>query len=191
VYAKFHNSSDNDTFDDKKWTLLECVDNANVFSSSTNIKDIIEYEYGVPSAPESESTLSGTFATSNNSAVVTGTSGTVSSELPVGRLVKLYSPYFADNYLVGRVISANTTSFTLDNAITDNNVLGNGFLVDLLTYTQSAFNNKQNSNILRYYNSTGATVDGYDSIQVKIVQLADTTNIVPRIKQYEVIGVSA
>lgn len=191
VYAKLHNSSDNDTFDDKKWTLLECVDNANAVSATTDLSDIISFEYGIPAAPESELTVSGTFTTSTGNAVVVGTSTSVNTAISVGRLVKVYSPYFADNYLVGRVVAADTTSFTLDSPITDTDVLGSGFLVDLLIYTNAAFNNKQNSNIVRYYNSVGATLDKYDSMQIKVVQLADTTNIIPRIKQIQGIGVSA
>jgi hypothetical protein len=192
VYAKLHNSgADNDTFDDKKWTLLECVDNANAFSSTTDLNDIIEYEYGIPAAPESELTASGTFTTSSGNSVVVGTTSNVNTAISVGRLVKVYSPYFADNYLIGQVVAANTTSFTLDTPVTDSNVLGSGFLVDLLAYTNSAFNNKQNDNIVRYYNSTGVTVDKYDSMQIKIVQLADASNIIPRIYQVQGIGVSA
>jgi hypothetical protein len=54
-----------------------------------------------------------------------------------------------------------------------------------------AFNNVNNTNIARYYNSTLAEFDAFDSMQVKIVMLADTTIKVPRIDQIQVLGVSA
>jgi hypothetical protein len=191
VYAKLHNSTDDDTFDDKKWTLLECVDGANTFSSLTDLNDVITYEYGLPDSPETELTVSGSFTTSSGNAVVVGTSGSVNTAISIGRLVKVYSPYFEDNYTIGRVVAANTTTFTLDNPVTDSNVLGSGFLVDLLLYTNSAFNNKQNDNVVRYYNSSGAALDKYDAMQIKVVQLADSTNIIPRVAQVQGIGVSA
>lgn len=191
VYAKLHNSADPDTFDDKKWTLLTCTDNANVYSSATDKNDLVSYEYGLPDYPESELNIPGAFTVQSGNAVVTCSTLTVNTYVTAGRLVKIYSPYFADNYLVGRVVAANTSSFTLDNPVTDVNVIGSGLLADLLIYTNSAFNNKQNSNISRYYNSTGAAQDQFDSMQLKIVQLADNTNIVPRIAQIEGIGVSA
>ena len=50
VYAKFWNSLDSEKFDDKVWTLLQ-YDNGGdlVYSSPSNKKDYIEYEFSVPS----------------------------------------------------------------------------------------------------------------------------------------------
>jgi hypothetical protein len=54
-----------------------------------------------------------------------------------------------------------------------------------------AFNNKANDNIVRYYNNARAEFDTFDTMQIKIVFLADKTYLVPKIDQIQVIGVSA
>jgi hypothetical protein len=75
--------------------------------------------------------------------------------------------------------------------IQTNNVAGPGYRIDKVKYPNIAFNNVNNSNISRYYNSTLAEFDAFDSMQIKIVMLADTTIKVPKIDQIQVLGVSA
>lgn len=49
IYAKFWNALDPEKFDDKTWTELQYDNGGNVvFSSPSNTKDYIEYEFSVP-----------------------------------------------------------------------------------------------------------------------------------------------
>jgi hypothetical protein len=48
-----------------------------------------------------------------------------------------------------------------------------------------------NNNISRYYNDALVEIDNFDSMQVKIVFLSDSTYVIPKIDQIQVIGVSA
>lgn len=62
VYARVHNSNDPEAFDDKDWTLMECVGNNQVFANKDNSSDYYEYEYSFKSHPDKDSTLGGTVA---------------------------------------------------------------------------------------------------------------------------------
>ena len=53
MYAKIHNSADEDSFDDKYWTELEVKDytNERQYSSATDESDTIQFEYGFRPRP--------------------------------------------------------------------------------------------------------------------------------------------
>ena len=85
----------------------------------------------------------------------------------------------------------SNNTITLNNAISNNNLVGTGFKIDTLKYNNAAFNNVTNDNVARYYNSTLVQYDKFDSMQIKIVFLADSTFNVPKVDQIQVIGVSA
>ena len=107
-------------------------------------------------------------------------------------LIKIYNPLFPQtNYQVAAVKEANATHITIGGVVETTNVAGTGYKIDKLKYPNVAFNNINNTNISRYYNSTLAEFDAFDSMQVKIVMLADNTYKVPRIDQIQVLGVSA
>ena len=195
AYARLYNSRDPEAFDDKSWTPLEYVSNANKFSSSENQNDFIEFELGIPSFSEAATTLGGTFSASLGSETITAadpTSSDLVASLNTGDIVRIYNPLFPNtNYQVGVVATVSSGSFTLAEPIETVNVNGGANRVDIVKYPNIAFNNINNNNIARYYNGTGAQFDGFDSMQVKIVMLADNTFIVPKIDQIQVLGVSA
>lgn len=190
VYAKIHNSADPDTFDDKQWTPLTIVGNADKYSSTDSKNDYIEYEYGFPQYPDSAVTLSGSFTTSSNSNQIACTDN-ITSALANNDLIKIYSPQFPQNYEVAVATSVNSSVIVVGNPITNTNVIGSGLAIDRLLYKNTGFNNAQNDNIVRYYNSGLSPFDKYDTMQVKIVLLSDSTYIVPKVEQIQVIGVSA
>lgn len=194
-YARVHNSKDPEAFDDKAWTPLEYVQNGARYSSYDDENDFIEFELGLPAYSESSNTLPGTFVTTlGGSTVAAANSGVsnITSYVANNDVIKIYNPLFPlTNYQVASVKEANTTHIILGSAIETNNVAGNGYKVDKLKYPNIAYNNVNNNNISRYYNSTLAEYDTFDSMQVKIVFLADTSYKVPRIDQIQVIGVSA
>lgn len=197
VYAKIHNSADSDAFDDHAWSPLQYKENADKFSSSENENDFVEYELGFPQYPESANVLPCTVATtlSSNSVAVSGggfgSTQNMSNYLVAGDMIKLYNPLIPEDYIIDVVSAATNTAITLENAIFNNNVVGNGFKVDRLKYYHTAFNNQTNDNVCRYYNTSKVEFDKFDSMQIKIVMLSDKTYITPRIDEIQVIGVSA
>lgn len=195
VYTRLHNSKDPEAFDDKAWSPLEYTQNVNKFSSTDDETDFIEYELGLPQFGESAYTLPGTFRTTLGSAsIVAANAGfsNTASLIANNDLIKIYNPLASQtNYQVATVEEANATHIIIGGVVETTNIAGTGYKIDKLKYPNAAFNNINNTNISRYYNSTFAEFDAFDSMQVKIVMLADETYKVPRIDQIQVLGVSA
>lgn len=193
VYCRVHNSADPNSFDNKSWTPLQCVVNADEYSA-LNIKDsLVEFEYGLPAYSDSANNLPGTFTTASACNVILTEIATTNpgSYLAANDAVKIYSPLFPNNYQVAIVTSANSTAFTIGELVSNNNVIGKGFKVDKLKYPNIAFNNPLNDNVSRYYNADWAEFDKFDTMQVKIVLTAENNNVTPEVTQYQFIGVSA
>ena len=190
VYAKVHNSQDPEPFDDKAWTPLEYVTSTNVYSSSEDQNDFIEFELGLPAASESIN-IPGVFRTTYNSANVAGYGVNPSGYIANNDVVKIYNPSFPENYTIAVAKFANSTAITLGSVITSNSVASNGMSIAKVKYPNIAFNNPLNDNISRYYNDALVEIDSFDSMQIKIVFLSDSTFIVPKIDQIQVLGVSA
>jgi hypothetical protein len=188
VYAKVHNSADEDAFDDKAWTPLELKENKDVYSADK--EDLIEYTYGFAAAPETELVLGGSFNTQLANNVVQALEITPNTYLAAGDLIKIQSPLFPENYHVSLVNSANTTAIVINTPIPDSSVSGSGFKVEKLKYPKVAFNNARNDGIVRYFNSTGAIFDTYNSFQIKIVLTAINSNISPEVESIQTIGIS-
>ena len=187
VFAKLHNSKDPETFDMKEWTLLNNVAGNNTISTS----NMIELSYGLPQYPNTAFTLNGTATTTNNSTTITGYNSNYNL-LSNNNLVKIYSPLFPTNYMIASVNAVtNSTSFTINTPVTNNNILGSGFLVDAITYTHQGFNNFLNQNVVRYYNSMLNSYDTFDSFAIKIVLLSNSTAIVPKLSSVRAVGISA
>ena len=196
VYTRVHNSTDPDAADDKAWTPLVYKANGDKYSSTVDGNDFIEYELGLPQYSETANALPGTFTTQLSNAVITAFgvapySNSTSKYVDTGDIIKLYNPLIPEDYIVATVASANSTAITLGRAVSNNNVVGTGFKVDRLKYYNIAFNNITNDNVARYYSSSLVEYDKFDSMQIKIVMLADTTYKVPKVDSIQVIGVSA
>jgi len=194
-YARVHNSKDPEAFDDKAWTPLEFVQNGAKFSSTEDETDFIEYELGLPQFSESANSLPGTFTTaldSNSIAAANATFSNITTFVANNDVIKIYNPLFPlTNYQVAVVKEANNSHIVIGDKIRTTNVAGTGYKIDTLKYPNAAFNNVNNTNVSRYYNSALAEFDAFDSMQIKIVFLADTTYKVPKIDQIQVLGVSA
>jgi len=190
VYAKVHNSQDPEPFDDKSWTPLEYVTSTNIYSSSEDQNDFIEYELGIPAASESID-IPGVFKTTYASATVLAANVNPTSYLANNDVVKIYSSIFPQNYTIAVAKEVGTGSIILGSAISSNNVASSGMTVAKVKYPNIAFNNPMNNNISRYYNDALVEIDSFDSMQIKIVFLSDSTFIIPKIDQIQVLGVSA
>lgn len=196
VYARVHNSADPESFDDKAWTPLVYVENANKFSSRENENDFIEYELGLPNyhATAANSswngTLPGVYTTQLSNNIIAATNDPT-TYVANNDLIKIYNPLIPEDYVIAVANTVSATNIVLGTPISNNNLVGTGFVVDKMTYKNVVFNNITNDNVARYYSSTLVEYDKFDSMQIKIVMLADTTYKVPKIDQIQVIGVSA
>lgn len=188
VYAKLHNAADKDAFDDKAWTPLELKNNTDRFSTE-DPKDLWEYTYGLPQYPEIHTSLSGNFLTSSGSNSISTTSDQ-SSVLSIGDLIRVYDILTPENHEVFPVSSANTTAITLFKGVSNTNIIGD-VGVDKLKYKNVAWNNIGNDNVARYVTSSYTEFDTYNTMQIKVVLLSESTHIIPKVEQIQVIGVSA
>lgn len=194
-YAKIINPEDSEAFDDKSWTLLELKRGGGQVSSSEDVTDFREFEFGFPNFPPTETTLSGTVntETQNGNNRVIGSGTTFTSSISAGDVIKIYNPLFPnDNYGVYSVDSVlDNTTLVLTEQVTNNNIIGSGLKIDTLSTMYTAFNNKDNSNIVRYFDSTGASYDTYDTVAIKTVLTSTNGTVVPKVNDYRVIAVSA
>lgn len=195
VYAKLHNSIDDEPFDDKLWTKLTKT-TPEVFTNPYDKFSLTTIGYTLPQYPEVASTLAGVVTTANNSANVDG-SGTNFTSALIGELVRIWSPLNVTNHQVAPVIAvANTTRLTLGSPVVNNSVqesvVGAGLKMDLLSYVGTGFNNILNDNVARYYTQTNqAEIDGFDTFAIKVVLLSDNKYIVPTVEDIRMVGVSA
>jgi hypothetical protein len=188
VYAKVHNPADKDTFDDKGWTPLELKDSIDKFSSD-DARDYYEYEYGAIQVPETNIGLTGTFLTVFNSDTVT-TSVNQTGIIAIGDLINIFDPLIKDNYDVFIVKNVTSNTIVLNKPVRNLNISGNMF-IDKLKYKNTAWNNLSNDNVIRYINSDMIEFDTFSSMQIKLVLLSNNSNIIPKVDQLQVIGVSA
>lgn len=189
MYARFYNAADREPFDDKPWTPLEIKGNKSLLrSSSVDLSNLIEFEYGLP-VPESQETVAGSFTTTASSNILTAIGAPAfASKFVTGQLVKIYDPLFPQNYSISTVTtvnSATSVSFTDPFVASANNLS-----VDILKYNV-AFNYPSDSNYVRYYNIDGVVYKKYDAVQIKVVLQADSTSVIPFISQIQAIAVSA
>lgn len=195
IYARVHNSADNETMEDKSWTPLQYVENAQNFSSSENENDFIEYQLGFGSYPEAANTLPITFnVTVGQSAIAVADSTRLnpSQWVTAGDVVRIYNPIAPEtNYDLVPVQSANATHIILERPIEDTSIEGAGNVVETVKYKYVCFKNAQNDGIARYFNNELVAFDGFDTMQVKLVFVADNAYNSPRVDQIQVIGVSA
>jgi hypothetical protein len=196
VYAKVHNKSDPDSFDDKDWSKLRMSDGADKNSSVGDVTSDVMLTYTFDNYPESNNTLAGVVNPVADSATINGFGTTFSSNLAVGSVIKIYGSSFANNYQIGVVQSiTNNTQIILEKAIEPTSVQGSvagaEAKIDVLKYPNMAFKNLTNDNVSRYYNSSKIEFDGFDTCSLKIVLTSSNSHIYPVIKDLQAIGVTS
>lgn len=189
VYAKIHNSQDPQGLNDKSWTPLVLRGNADIYSLEANTKDIREYNYKLPQYPYVASTVTDVvFTNQSNSTVLTSID--VATTFPAGIEIRIYDPLFSStNHGVFKILSSNSTSFTVDRAVANTGIPSNPF-VDILQYKNTVWNNIENDNVSRYF-ATSGKYDGFNSMQIKIVMLSESTHLTPKVEQVMAIAVSS
>jgi hypothetical protein len=111
--------------------------------------------------------------------------------LTTGDLIRLYDPLFPDNHEVFPVSSANSTAIVLFKPIDNVSLVSKEVSVDKLKYRNIAWNNIANDNKVRYVGTSYTEYDAYKSFQIKIVLLSNSTYVIPKVEQIQVIGASA
>jgi hypothetical protein len=188
VYGKFLSAADPETFDSKDWTLLlNDQYSSTLYSDSTNLSDVKELKFSVPTSPFS-TIKTGAITTNTANATVGGLNTTFTSDVKIGDLVKIYSDSTKATFQVSKVTAiANNTSMTIDNNSSFNTTAGSYERVD---FPHTAFINEQNGNILRYYSAAGVPYDTFITYAIKIVLASETTYVVPRILNLRAIAVT-
>ena len=198
-YARIHNSKDEEAFDDKDWTELELKDvtfSGKTYSSLSDDKDYVELTYGFRAYPEIGSTATGIATLANagiGNTTITGSGTSFNTEIANGDVIVLYDPLFANTtYAVAVVANTPTaTAFEINKAIANASLGAASLKIGVASHKNSAFNNIQNENVVRYYSMSTNEFDTYDTLAVKIVPLSTVSYTVPRVNDVRVIGVSA
>lgn len=192
IYARVHNSNDEEAFDDKNWTELELKEGNDFYSSSSDRNDYVELTYGFPAYPPTANTLDGFVTINTGNTQVVGVGTTFTTAIANGDVIRLYDPVFSNTSY--SVAIANTvesdTVFHLNSIIANVSLAAATLKVDKVKTPYTAFNNIQNDNIVRYYNTSLMELDTYNTFAIKIVLLSDSTNIIPRVQDVRAIGVS-
>ena len=207
VYARIQNSGDPEPFDDEDWTRLTMVDGSvtSFYSSPSNESDYNEYAFGFQPYPNTFFTLAGLVTTTNASAAIVGANTTFQANLNLNDMVRIYDPFFPNaNFIVATVNSiTDNTHLTIDQiinstinpALTQSNY---GYKIEKLSWStivanppNQAFNNIQNENVVRYYNTSIVKYDGYDIMQIKVLFLSSKLGVFPKLHSLRVTGVSA
>lgn len=189
VYAKLHNSNDSEPFDDKAWTPLVLQNNIDTYTIDENLDSLVEYSYGLPQYPDIKESLSVDLTTQGNSTVLTASD--ISSDIPAGSVVRLFDRLLPENHEVFKILASNTTSFTVNRDVTNVNIPVNPS-IDVLKYKTTAWNNIANDNVARYFTTTtNQEMDGFNTMQIKVVLLSESSHLVPKVEQLQAIGVSA
>jgi hypothetical protein len=198
-YARVHNSKDEEAFDDKDWTELELKDatfSGKTYSSLSDDKDYVELTYGFRAYPEIGSTANGIATLANagiGNTTITGVGTSFNTEIANGDVIVLYDPLFANTTYAVAVV-ANTpiaASFEINSAIANASLGAASLKIGVVSRKNSAFNNIQNENVVRYYSTSLTEFDTYDTLAIKIVPLSTVSYTVPRVNDVRVIGVSA
>jgi hypothetical protein len=183
VYARLLNGFDPDNLTTKAWTKLAFVGNPR-YSNPTNLLDFFDIQYQLPATPNT-TVLVGAVSTTNAQANITGFSTLFTGNISQGDVLKI-TDYNNNRYFVSRANTdpgSNTTLTLTSNApwtVT-------GATIEKFVVPNAPFKNPQNSGIVEYF-AASSTFDSYKVYAIKIVLLAQATNIVPRVSNLRVVA---
>jgi hypothetical protein len=191
VYAKIMSTTDADVFNNKDWSPLVCVENADVRSDSLNTKDYREFVYTFADEPTNVR-ITGTgrtdVSTNASNTTLEGFGTAFDDELVVGDFIKLSRTSDNTLYDIRRVAAiTDYNTITLDNAPSFTN---DGIQLSKIVRPKMAFKYKSNDGIVRYYNEAGAYFDTYKYMAIKIVLRAVNSAVVPTVQDVRAIATS-
>jgi len=193
VYAKLLSEEDGDNFNSKNWSKLslDVPTNSKIVSLESNPYDFVSLTYKIPGYQAGVEVSQGTFVTTLSNNIVTGSFSTVNTYITSNSLVRIYNPTFPNKYFIETVTSSNTTAFTLPTNISNNDLVGSGLKVEVISDKNSAFADNQNYNITTYYNSKMGKFTSFKTYAIKIVLKSANHYLVPRVKEYRAVALSA
>jgi hypothetical protein len=195
VYARIHNRTDNQAFDDEDWSLLDLIDGNDVYSSATDDTNFIEYTYGFAKAPNTDITMSGTVTIDDeNDTTITGAGTLFNTEIAAGDMIKVTQPLFQANSYALLVVNsiANDTSMTVQTGVGNTGLIGSGLVIEKVhNFKHQAFSEVINDNIVSYYNEDMTAFSTYDTFQLKLVMLSNNESVVPKIDDVRAVGTTA
>ena len=201
VYAKFLNGEDSAGIETKWWTPMNQNTAAAVVSSRIDRNDFREFVYDMPfrysvnaasNTAMSDYAVYGTFTnTSISSNTITISN---SSPLDIGTLVYYVgtvSSTISNGFF--SVLTANSTAVTLATAGTSTQVTitaaASANTASLYVVPQTAFKDRDFSNVVSYYASTGAQFHSYKTFAIKIAMTSEEgSHIVPRVSDMRAIA---
>ena len=193
VYGMFTAPDDDDKLINKQWTKMSISpEQAELFSTDNNANDIKEFKYTVPSIPTIESSNRQPGTANTNTGNTSIFIPSAASYYSAGDLI-IVTDGIEDNYVLGRVASANTTAVDVDD------IPDKAFPSGSLHYKvntdekQAAFKYPlaDGSFKLRYFDASGREHENFKYFQIKVVFLAEQTNKVPRVSDVRAIALSA
>jgi hypothetical protein len=196
MYARIHNSTDPEAFDDKDWTLLELKDGIGVYSALHDESDRIELTWGFPQYGNAQYTLDGSATSVLNQSNLVGANTTWSTNttanLVAGDVVRIYQPLFPNNHQIAVVETVtNNTLITLNTTVSNNGMVGSGLIVEKMEFPRQAFNTILNANVARYISASQIEYDTFGTFQMKPVFTSEDGFTVPRMDDLRVVGVSS
>lgn len=190
VYVKVLNAADPESFENRPWSQLVQITNQNLVSDSSNLQDYKEFQYSFPTDPISYDNME-EIVTTNNSVTLTSTNGnTVWTDVySNNQLIVLFSDSNKTKYEVHQIATVDSgTQITLADPVAFSNT--SSAFIGTLPFPYSTFKNSQNSNIVRYYDTSGVPYDSYKQYAIKIVMTAKQNNLVPKIADMRAIALS-
>lgn len=198
IFAKIHNSKDEEAFDDKNWTELEIKDasfGGRLYSSRANKKDYVELTYGFKQYPDFTTTLTGdafVYSATGNT-TVTGVGTSFNTQLANGDVIVIYDEEFPNtNYGVAVVANTPTaTAFEINKAFSNLSLESATLKIGKADKPYMAFNDMMSDNVATYYSTGLNEFTTYDTFAVKVVMISNSSYVVPRLNDIRAIGVSS
>ena len=203
VYIKLLSVYDSDRLENKSWTLLNQNTSPAVVSSRVDRNDFHDFVYDVPikysinaasTTAMADYAIYGAFA---NTAVGSNNTISISNTTPLnsGELVYFIGASVATGIANGfyNVYFANTTTIQLSNtgstAVTTITSAASANTGTLYYVPLTGFKDRNMSNNISYYTSSGANLPTYKTFAIKIVMTSDEgSHIVPRVSDMRAIA---
>ena len=185
VYGRFQNGEDPDPFQYKNWTLLNQITPASLLSSSANINDFVEIQYGLPKSQQ----LARDSSNCNVSSETMRINSFATQRLNVGDFVYV-ADTTSDKFFVSKVRKIVNTNLIMLNSFPPFSIPNGSFgVIPNLETTAGAFVYSANNNVMRYVSANNSVVfDTYKTFAIKIVPVSDSTAVVPRVRDLRAIA---
>ena len=173
VYSRIINAADGETTESKRWSRMPEITIPQLYSSTGNIDDQNEIQYGFP---QSQLLYSSNTQCNTSSANITVTS---TQYISPGSCI--YFKDSANGFNVRRVVYVtNSTSLVIERVPSFVAANANLGLIPGMEHSEAAFLYDQANNVVRYTTTTDAIFERYIQFAIKIVPTGDNTLIVPR-----------